>query len=73
VVYETSGTVVNIPGAAADAAGAAAAKYSRQFNFSEDGQRFDVAQRVGHYLSLERELRNRAGGYAVSIGGTATT
>lgn len=79
ILYRTildsdGGTVgVNIPAAAADAAGAIAAKYARQFDFAEDGQRFDRAQRVSHYLSLERELRNRAGGVAVSIGGTTTT
>ena len=68
------GTIsVNIPAAAADAAGAIAALYAREFNFAEDGQRFDRAQKHGHYLALERELRNRAGGVAVSIGGTATT
>jgi hypothetical protein len=69
----SGGTVsVNIPAAAADAAGAIAAKFSRDFSFEEDRQRFDVAQRVGHYLSLEQTLRSRSGGYAVAIGGTLT-
>jgi hypothetical protein len=71
----TGGTVYNIPAAAADAAGAIAAKYSREFNFGEDGQRFDRAQRVGHYQALERTLRNRAGGVSmpITLAGTATT
>ena len=74
VLNGTGGTAsVNVPAAAADAAGAIAAKYARQFDFSEDGQNFRVAQRVGHYLSLERELRNRSGGISVPISGTETT
>src|SRR5688572_9196330 len=73
VLDNDGGTVsVNLQAAAADAAGAIAAEFSRKFNFSTDGQTFDLAQRVGHYLSLERELRNRAGAYAVSVGGTVT-
>lgn len=65
----------NVIAAAADACGAIAAKFSRQFNFSEDSQRFDRAQRVGHYLSLEQTLRKRQGGVSaqVCIGGTAST
>lgn len=70
-VNSNGGTVVNIPAAAADAAGAIAAKFSRQFNFAEDGQRFDRAQKVGHYLALEERLRRRAGGVSVPIGGSA--
>ena len=66
-------TYVNVPAAAADACGAIAAKYARNFNFAEDGQRFDVSQRVGHYLSLEQKLRARAGGVAVPMGGTLLT
>jgi hypothetical protein len=74
VLNTTGGTVaVNIPAAAADAAGAIAGKFARTFDFSEDNQNFSRAQRVGHYLSLERELRNRSGGIAVSIGGTIST
>lgn len=70
----TGGTVfVNIPAAAADAAEAVAAKYARNFDFAEDGQRFQVSQRVGHYQALARELRSRQGGQSVSLGGTATT
>lgn len=72
VLDSTGGTTsVNIPAAAADAAGAIAAKYARRFDFASDGQSFSVAQRVGHYMSLERTLRNRSGGIAVPIGGTA--
>lgn len=74
VIDSSGGTAsINLPAAAADCAGAIAAKFARDFDFSEDGQNFSRAQRVGHYLSLERELRNRAGGYVVSSGGTLTT
>ena len=70
----SGGTVsVNLPAAAADCASALAAHYANQFDFSEDGQNFSRAQRVGHYVALERELRNRSGGIAVSLGGTLTT
>lgn len=65
-VEDTDGeSVTNIPAAAADAAGAIAAKFARKFSFSEDGQRFDVAQQHGHYLALEATLRRRAGGSTV--------
>lgn len=57
-------TVVNVPAAAADAAAAIAAKFSREFNFAGDGQRFDRAQKVSHYMVLEQSLRSRAGGVA---------
>lgn len=74
VTDDTGGTVItNVPAAAADAAGAIAAQYAREFDFSEDSQNFQRAQRVGHYRALEDDLRNRSGGYAVSLGGTATT
>jgi hypothetical protein len=75
VVDTTAGTVYNVVAAAADCAGAIAAKYAREFNFAEDGQRFDRAQRVGHYQALERSLRNRSGGFSaqVFLAGTATT
>jgi hypothetical protein len=67
-VTTTAGsTTYNVPAAAADAAGAIAAKYAREFNFAEDGQRFDRAQRVGHYLSLEQRLRARSGGVSVPV------
>jgi hypothetical protein len=56
--------VTNIPAAAADAAAAIAAKFARQFNFAEDGQRFDRAQKYAHYVGLEQSLRRRAGGVA---------
>lgn len=74
-VDDTGGTVYNHAAAAADAAGAIAAKYARDFNFAEDGQRFDRAQRVGHYQALERTLRSRAGGVSmpVTLAGTAST
>ena len=74
-VLDTSGgtAFVNVPAAAADAAEAIAAKYARNFDFAEDGQRFSVSQRVGHYQALARELRNRSGGYGVAFGGTVST
>lgn len=65
--------VANIPAAAADAAAAIAAKFARDFSFAEDGQRFDRAQRVGHYLALEASLRRRAGGVSVPTEPTSTT
>ena len=71
VLTPTGGTAsVNVAAAAADAAGAIAAEYARQFDFSEDGQSFSRAQRVGHYMMLERELRSRSGAVAVPISGT---
>jgi hypothetical protein len=74
VVTSTGGTVFNVPAAAADAAGAIAAKYARQFDFASDGQNFQRAQRVGHYQALEQTLRKRAGGQSVPfrLAGTAT-
>lgn len=65
--------VTNLPAAAADAAEAIAAKFAREFNFAEDGQRFDRAQKVSHYLALEQRLRNRSGGMSVPLGGTTST
>jgi hypothetical protein len=71
VLDSSGGTVqVNVAAAAADACGAIAAEYARQYDFSTDGQNFRRAQRVGHFMALERELRNRSGGYAVPSGGT---
>lgn len=73
VLTSTGGTLsTNLNAAAADCAGAIAAKYAREFDFAEDGQQFSRAQRVGHYMSVERELRNRSGGFAVSMGGTVS-
>ena len=54
--------VTNIPAAAADCAAAVAAKFATDFTFSEDGQRFDRAQKYAHYMELEQSLRARAGG-----------
>lgn len=75
VIDTSGGTVYNIPAAAADAAGAIAAKYAREFDFSEDGQQFARAQRVGHYQALARDLRSRSGGVSVhvSLAGTETS
>lgn len=68
-------TSVNTVAAAADCAGAVAAKYARNFDFQEDGQAFNVSQKVGHYTALEQTLRKRQGGYAapLRLAGTATT
>lgn len=74
LVVTNSGTTYNVVAAAADAAGAVAAKFARDFSFGEDGQRFDRAQRVGHYQALEQSLRRRQGGSSMplSLAGTAT-
>jgi hypothetical protein len=69
----SAGTVTNINAAAADAAGAIAAKFARDYDFSEDGQSFSRSQRIGQYMNLERELRNRSGGVIVSVAGSALT
>jgi hypothetical protein len=69
----SGGTVTNINAAAADAAGAIAAKFARDYDFTTDGQTFSRSQRIGHYMSLERELRNRSGGVIVSVAGSALT
>lgn len=76
VLDSDGGTVgVNVVAAAADSAGAISAKYARQFDFSEDGQSFSPAQRVGHFQALEQTLRARSGGYSspVSLAGTEST
>src|SRR4051794_8226171 len=76
ILDSTGGTTgVNVNAAAADCAGAIVAKYARKFNFTEDGQTFQVAQVVGQYTALERDLRARSGGSSaqLSIAGTATT
>lgn len=75
VVSTNGGTVYNVVAAAADACGAIAAKFGRDFSFSEDGQQFQRAQRVGHYQALEKQLRMRQGGVSVllTLAGTAST
>jgi hypothetical protein len=74
-VVTTSGTTHNVIAAAADCAGAIAAKFAREFNFAEDGQNFQRAQRVGHYQALEQSLRARQGGYSqpLTLAGTEAT
>ena len=62
--YENEVSICNVPAAAADTAEAIAAKFARDFNFAEDGQRFDRAQKFGHYTALAQKLRNRSGGVA---------
>lgn len=71
----TAGTTYNVYAAAADSAGAIAAKFSREFNFREDQQGFDRAQKVSHYRTLEDQLRKRAGGQSIplNLGGTITS
>lgn len=54
----------NVDLAAADAAEAIAAKFSRGFNFSSDGQAFNRSERVEHYQALADKLRRRSGTYA---------
>ena len=51
----------NLEMAAADAAEAIAAKFSRGFNFSTDGQSFNRRERVEHYSDLAKRLRSRGG------------
>jgi hypothetical protein len=51
----------NLELAAADAAEAIAAKFSRGFNFSTDGQSFNRRERVEHYADLAKRLRSRGG------------
>lgn len=53
----------NVELAAADAAEAIAAKFSRDYGFqTAEGQRFDRNQRVTHYMDLAKSLRSRGGG-----------
>jgi hypothetical protein len=74
VVLNDGSEYVNVPAAAADCAGALVAQYGHNgFDFSEDGQSFNRSQRVGHFMNLERELRNRSGGVMVPIAGSALT
>jgi hypothetical protein len=51
----------NVDLAAADAAEAIAAKFSRSFNFATDGQTFNRRERVLHYMDLSSRLRKRGG------------
>jgi len=53
----------NLDLAAADSAEAIAAKYSRGFNFSTDGQTFNRRERVVHYMDLAKTLRSRGGAF----------
>lgn len=58
---------VNIYAAAADVAGAAAAKLSRRFDFSEEQQNFQVSQQAEAYRETERDLRKRQGIQSVQM------
>lgn len=60
-------TTYNLVAAAADAAGALAAKYACDYDFAEDDQTFSRSQRVRHFQALERRLRDRAGGASVPL------
>jgi hypothetical protein len=51
----------NLDLAAADAAEAISAKFSRGFNFTTDGQSFNRRERVEHYADLAKRLRSRGG------------
>lgn len=64
VTDEDGDEITNVSAAAADCAAAIAAKFATEFTFSEDGQRFDRAQKYAHYMELEQSLRARAGGVA---------
>ena len=72
VVTTTGGTIHNVIAAAADACESIAAKFARDYSFTEDGQSFDRAQRVNHYRALGDSLRRRQGGQSVPLrpGGT---
>ena len=48
--------------AAADCAGAIAAKFARAYKVETDGQRLERNQIFEHYSKLETSLRGRAGG-----------
>ena len=67
IEQRTFESVCNRPAAAADCCGAIVAKYARDFDFSEDGQQFSRAQRVGHYREQEAILRRRSGGSSVPL------
>jgi hypothetical protein len=73
IVTSSGGTSVNVPAAAADAAGAISAKFAREFDFNEDTQGFRRSQKVSHYAGLERTLRNRAGGHSAKVAAGAET
>lgn len=64
--------VANVYAAAADAARAIAAKFSRGFNFSEDGQSFNRSERVAHYMALSEDLCARSGAGLGSIALTSS-
>ena len=53
----------NIEMAAAECAGAIAAKYAEGYDFAEDGQTFNRRQRFEHFTTLATELRMRGGQY----------
>lgn len=66
-------TTANVIAAAADAAQAIAAKFARDYTFSEDGQSFNRAERVNHYRTLSESLRRRQGGQSIPLTTDAVT
>jgi hypothetical protein len=61
---------VDVYAAAADAAYAIAAKFSRGFNFSTEGQSFNRSERVNHYTALAGRLSQQSptlGGRGASV------
>lgn len=63
----TAGSTVDIYSAAADAAGAIAAKFARGYSFSTDGQSFNRSERVAHYTALAEHLREYSSCAASSV------
>jgi hypothetical protein len=66
-VVSAAGTAVNITAAAADAADAIAARFSRDYDFAEDGQNFRRSQRAAAFRQLALSLRRRAGGQSLPL------
>jgi hypothetical protein len=56
-VVTTGGTIYNLPAAAADACGAIAAKFARDFDFAEDGQNF--SREAGRFVHADDAWRYR--------------
>lgn len=60
-VNSAGGTVVDHLAAAADLCDILATRFARQFDFAEDGQRFNLSQRFAAYSARARDLRLRSG------------
>lgn len=52
---------------AANALESLANRFSRDFDFAEDGQSFSLSQRAASYRARATELRRRSGGYSVKV------